>query len=251
MLLSKARRHILGVPVDIIDGETSLSLVNSLMQDNKLGNYILAVNAEKVISLQKNIVLKNFYEKASLLLTDGIGVVIAIRLILGMKANRVTGIDLMQSICKQSLKYKYRIFVFGGREEINKKAIEILKMRFPGIQIVGRSNGYVNDEEMGNLLTQINEADADILFVGLGSPKQEMWILNNLASLKIRVCQAIGGTLDVLAGKSKRAPYLIQMIGFEWLYRLLKEPKRIGRQVVYPLFIYRIFKEKLRIHLNG
>lgn len=246
-MFEKIRVRILDVPVDIINMRIALDYVRNLVEYNDKPAYILAVNAEKIMSLQKDVSLINFYGEASLLLPDGIGVVIAIRLILGMKANRVTGADLVQAICKESLIYGYKIFIFGGREEINKNVVEKLKIKFPGIQIVGRCHGYVSDENINDLINQINEAETDILFIGLGSPKQEKWILDNLAKLQVKVCQAVGGTLDILAGNSKRAPFLIQNFGFEWLFRLLKEPKRIHRQIVYPIFMFSVLKEKLKV----
>jgi len=240
------RERILGVPVDTVDMLHALYYINNWIQNNKKENYILAVNAEKIMSLQKDSFLKNFFENASLLVPDGIGVILAFKWILGLDITRVTGADLMLNICKEAVKKKYKIFIYGGTEKTNKSVVEKIIMRYPGICIVGRHHGYLKENKMNYLINKINESEAEILFVALGSPKQEIWIKKYLPKLNIKICQAIGGTLDVISGRAKRAPKTIQKLGLEWLYRLIKEPKRIRRQIVYPLFLIEIFKERFR-----
>jgi len=240
------RVRVLGVPVDVVNMSSALEYVDNWIQNEKRGNYILAVNAEKIMSLRKDSFLKTFYENAALILPDGIGVILAFKWILGLKITRVAGADLMQNISKDAVKKGYKIFIFGGLEEINKDAVEKIKIKYPGIRIVGRSDGYLEENKMNDLVNRINESQADILFIALGSPKQEIWIQKYLPRLNIKICQAIGGTLDVISGETKRAPRHFQKIGLEWLYRLVNEPKRIRRQIVYPLFLIKLIKEKLK-----
>ncbi len=144
----------------------------------------------------------------------------------------------------------YRVFIYGAKEEVNKKAVERLKEMFPGINIVGRSNGYVSEADMQNLIKQINESKAQVLFVALGSPKQEKWIAEYLPKLNVNICQGIGGTLDTIAGTVKRAPLFFRKTGTEWIYRLIKQPKRIKRHVVIWVFIFKIIKYWLKRKLN-
>lgn len=240
------RGRVLGVPIDKVDMSSALEFVSVQIQNNKKGSYILAVNAEKIMSIQKDSFLRTFFENAALLLPDGIGIVLAIRWILGLEITRVTGVDLMQNLCKEAVKKGYKIFIYGGTEEVNKDVVEKIKNKYPGILVVGRSNGYLEESRMNYLINKINESDAEILFIALGSPKQEMWIQKYLPQLNINICQAIGGTLDVISGKTKRASKAVQKIGLEWLYRLINEPKRIHRQIVYPVFLIKILIEKFR-----
>jgi N-acetylglucosaminyldiphosphoundecaprenol N-acetyl-beta-D-mannosaminyltransferase len=143
----------------------------------------------------------------------------------------------MGGICNLSAKNGYKIFIYGSKEDVNKASVQKLLKIYPKLNIVGRSNGYVKNEEMERLINKINESKAEILFLALGSPKQEKWYMRFKNQLNtVRVVQGIGGALDVIAGNVKRAPEAWQKLGLEWLYRLISEPKRIRRQWIYPIF---------------
>ena len=240
------RTQILGVPVDIVTMETALNFVKEYV--NTPGNppgFILAVNPEKVMCLREDAVLLSFFEKAALLIPDGIGVVKALKLSGHKNVARVPGADLMQNICKQAPAENYRIFIYGATEDVNSAACAELERRNPGIQIVGRSNGYVKTEEMDSLIEKINKSGANILFLALGSPGQERWMEKYASRLtSVKICQGIGGTLDTIIGKVKRAPLAWQKLNLEWLYRLLKQPKRIMRQTNLVRFLYLILVKK-------
>jgi len=240
------RVRILDIPVDAITMSGAIEYIDSLVQGTNTGNYVLAVNPEKVNVLKKDPFLRGMFAKAALLLPDGIGIVLAIRLLFSTAIERVPGADLMQMLCRIAPKKGYRIFIYGAKEEVNRSAAEKLTAINPGIRIVGRSNGYIKEENMQELIASINESNADILFVALGSPRQEQWIARYLPELSVKVCQGIGGTLDTIAGTVKRAPLLFQKSGLEWFYRLITEPKRIRRQMVLPVFAFDVIKEKLR-----
>jgi len=178
------------------------------------------------------------FERAALLIPDGIGVVKALRFLSGVKIGRVAGADLMQNICAEAPRRGYRIFIYGACRETNDGACRILRERCPGIKIVGNADGFVKEPDMPHLIEAINRSEADILFVALGSPRQEMWISSHAAELKsVKLCMGIGGTLDTITGNVKRAPAAFRRCGAEWLYRLLKQPSRIGRQVNLLRFI--------------
>ena len=238
------RIRVLDVPVDFVNMSLALRYVEEMVTHNRKGNYILAVNAEKFMQLRKDLFLKKIFEDASLLLPDGVGAVWALRWRYRLITERVPSVDLMQNICKESAEKGYRIFIYGAKEDSNRLAVEKLRDIYPGINIVGRSNGYVSKEGMQGLIDEINRSGADILFVALGSPKQEMWIKEYLPLLNVKVCQGIGGTLDAITGETKRAPALFQKLPLEWLYRLIIDPKRIRRQAVIPYFLFKVFTQK-------
>ena len=240
------RVKILGVPVDNVDMALALRLVDELIKNDQKGNYILSVNPEKVIALQNDLFLKKMFEGAALLTPDGIGVVIALRWLYGLSAKRVPGSELMPNICKAVAKKRCKIFIYGSKEEVNKGAVEKLNILYPGIRIVGRCNGYIGQQSMEKLIYDINESQADILFVAMGSPKQEQWIKKYLPRLNVKICQGIGGTLDTIVGVKKRAPKLFLSTGLEWFHRLISEPKRIRRQTVLPIFALKVIKEKIK-----
>ena len=123
--------------------------------------------------------------------------------------------------------------------------------QFHYLKVAGRCNGYISDAEMPALINRINKSRAEVLFIALGTPKQEKWFAKYHRELKyVKVCQCIGGTLDAIAGNVKRAPEIWQKFSLEWLYRLITQPSRIRRQMILPLFVFAVFKMKLK-HLIG
>jgi N-acetylglucosaminyldiphosphoundecaprenol N-acetyl-beta-D-mannosaminyltransferase len=208
--------------------------------------YIVCANPEKMHQIRSVVWLRRFFEAADLVIPDGIGIVIAARLLYGRKLTRVAGADLMQAICAVAPARNYRIFIYGSSEVTNRRAAEVLRQRHPGIDIVGVQHGYFPPEKMDDLISRINDARPDILFVGLGSPRQEIWIQHHLPELRVKVIQGIGGTLDVVAGRVKRAPAWLQAAGMEWLYRLLCQPSRIRRQLQLASFAGEVIAAAMR-----
>jgi N-acetylglucosaminyldiphosphoundecaprenol N-acetyl-beta-D-mannosaminyltransferase len=206
---------------------------------------IFASNPEKSFSLPKDPQLLETFKNADLLLADGIGIVWAARILYGAKLDRVPGAEFIFDICDLAAKEGYGIFIYGAKEETNKKAVNKLRKQFKDLKVVGRSNGYVSQSGMPNLLDFINKSGAKILFLALGSPKQEKWFETYNCQLKhVRLCQCIGGTLDTIAGNVKRAPEFWQRFSLEWLYRLIIQPTRIKRQKILPLFVLAVLKDK-------
>ena len=241
------RYPILNIWVDAVDMCQVLEKVNEYVKGENRLHTIFASNPEKNFSVPKDLILYETFKSADLLIPDGIGIVYAARALYGIRLHRITGISVMYEICKVSAERGYRIFIYGAAENVNKAAAEKLEKLFPGIQIVGRANGYLPEAEMDDLVKRVNESGAQILFLALGSPKQEWWFSRYRDRLtNVRVCQGIGGTLDVLAGKTKRAPLVFRRLGLEWLHRLVVEPTRLKRQSVYPVFAILIFCKKLQ-----
>jgi len=242
------RLPLLDVWVDVLNMDNALLKIRTFIQSNERPHCIFAVNPEKALSIPKDPFLHNIFKKADVLIPDGIGVVLAARLLHGVKISRVTGVDLMKEICRMAANEGYGIYIYGATEEVNIRAVERLQKEFPGLSIVGRMHGYVTDQGMMDLIESINASGAQILFLALGSPMQERWFLKHSGYLStVSLCQGIGGSLDVIAGKVKRAPLFWQKLGMEWLYRLIREPTRIRRQWVLPMFALRVFKTKMMV----
>ena len=206
-------------------------LILQIKKDIKenLKKVIIAINPEKILTANKNVNLKNIINKADYLIPDGMGIVIASKLKKGKIASRITGIDMFLKLCELAEKEKYKIFIYGAKEEVLTKAIKNLLSKFPNLIVAGYQHGYEKDED--KIINKINKSKANILFVALGSPKQENFIYNYIDQLDINVFQGIGGSLDVVSGNIQRAPKIMQDLGLEWLFRLYKEPKRIFRQL--------------------
>ena len=246
------RFDILNIGVDPVDEEQALEIVNRFLRLSDRPHSIFAVNPEKAFSVPKDPLLHQTFQTADLLIPDGIGIVLAVRLLYGIRLSRVPGIELMEKICALAAKEGYRIFIYGANERVNKAAVKILEDRYPGIKIVGRMNGYLREEEMAGLVSSINESGAEILFLALGSPKQEKWFATYKHFLtNVKVCQGVGGTLDTIAGEVKRAPRIWQRCAAEWLYRLISDPKRIKRQKVLPPFVAMVLLIKLKSFLKA
>jgi N-acetylglucosaminyldiphosphoundecaprenol N-acetyl-beta-D-mannosaminyltransferase len=216
-----------------------------LIDGGSKGQYILAINPEKVMVLLKDESLLATFSRAAMLIPDGIGVVWAMRWIRGMDAVRVPGSELMPKLCELAAGKGYGIFLFGSKEEVNREAAEKLIQRYPGLKIAGRANGYLTEEEMPGLVERINASGAAILFVALGSPRQEQWIQKWLPRLNVAICQGIGGTLDTIVGTVKRAPPIFCRFGLEWFYRLVSDPRRARRQIVLPVFAWKVIRASL------
>jgi N-acetylglucosaminyldiphosphoundecaprenol N-acetyl-beta-D-mannosaminyltransferase len=237
------RLKILDVWVDPVTMSLALNRIESFVEHGSRPRAVFAVNPEKNFSVPKDPVLHDIFRCAGLLIPDGIGVVLAARILHGARLTRVPGVELMEKACELAASRGYGIFLYGAREAVNAKASRVLQERYPGLRIVGRSDGFVKEKDMPTLIERINASGAQILFLALGSPRQEKWFARHAASLThIRVCQGIGGTLDTIAGTVRRAPAIWCNLNAEWLYRLLKEPKRIMRQRVLPLFVFRVFR---------
>ena len=243
----KSRLKILNIWVDPVSMDQALERVVDFVELGTRPHSIFAVNPEKNFSVPLDPALHDIFRTADLLIPDGIGVVLAARLLYRAKLCRVPGADLMQNICELSSRKGYPVFLYGAKEEVSLKAAETLLRRYPGLRIAGRANGYVQEAEMPNLIEQINGSGAKILFLAMGSPRQEQWLATHAHLLThVRVCQGIGGTLDTIAGTVKRAPLVWQKCSAEWLYRLLSEPKRIGRQKVLPIFACNVLLSRIR-----
>ncbi|MHA1292007.1 MAG: WecB/TagA/CpsF family glycosyltransferase [Promethearchaeota archaeon] len=240
--------RIFNIPLSVMSMREYIDYIVDILSTNKRGNNIIAVNTRKIITLQKDESLKELFEKATLLVPDGIGIVKAVRFLKGKKIERIAGSDLMQNICQLAPKKKYRLYIYGSKESVNKVAVKKLKLMYPGINIVGHCNGYLPNDKMNSLIEDINRAKPDILFVALGSPLQEKWIQKYSPRLNAKLLMGIGGTLDTISDKSKRAPMFMQRLGLEWYYRILREPKRLYYHKslqIFLLFIFKVIKEKL------
>jgi N-acetylglucosaminyldiphosphoundecaprenol N-acetyl-beta-D-mannosaminyltransferase len=241
------RLKILNLWVDVVNMRQAIEKIRHFIDSGTRPHSVFAVNPEKNFSIPKDVVLHQAFKDADLLIPDGIGVVLAARILYGKKMSRVTGVDLNSSLCALAAERGYKIFVFGAREEINRKAISIMQERYPGIKIAGRSHGFISHEEMPALIESINASGAEILFLAMGSPRQERWYSAYKHQLThVKVCQGIGGTLDTITGVVKRAPELWCRYSMEWLYRLLSEPTRIKRQRVLPVFAALVSIEKIK-----
>ncbi|QGG47184.1 WecB/TagA/CpsF family glycosyltransferase [Heliorestis convoluta] len=243
----QARIKILGTPIDPVTMAQAIEKAKEMLHQ---GGYhqIVTANPEILYQAQKDQELQKILEEASLVTADGIGVVWASRKLATPVPERVTGIDLMASLLEESAQQGWPCFFLGSAPGIAEKAAEKLKQKHPTLQIAGTQDGYFPPERTEEITQRIKTSQTKILFVGLGAPRQERWIHQFIEKAKRTSHQpliaiGIGGSMDVLAGKTNRAPQWIQKLHLEWLYRLSKEPHRIKRQLNLPLFAIEVLKQ--------
>ena len=241
-MIDVKRIEVCGVPVDCLTMADALRVTEDWIEKGDHPFTILAVNPEKVIRAQQDSTLLATLRSSGLLIPDGIGVIMAIRLLDLGRAERIPGAELMPKLCERAALKGYTVFLFGASAEVNQQAVAVLRDQYPGIRIVGSQHGYVKEEEMPSVIARINECQTDLLFVALGSPHQELWMARYLPQLKVKVCQGVGGTFDVIAGRVRRAPKLFRFMHLEWFYRLASNPRRARRQTALPKFAYHVLK---------
>lgn len=235
------RLNVLGCPVDYLNEEQLMDFVDHSVANNSKAS-IMAVNPEKAIKIEADQKLSDALHKSQVLIPDGIGMVFAVRYLLKRPFNRVAGSDFMVKLCEHSAQKSYKLFLLGAENWVNEKAVSELKTRFPQIEIVGNRDGFFDHDNCQEVIDEINQSKANVLFVALGSPRQEKWISANIDSLNVNIIQGVGGTFDVIAGNVKRAPKFFIRLNLEWFYRLLAEPKRVARQTALPKFFFRMVK---------
>lgn len=205
---------------------------------------IYTPNPEFVMRAQEDLEFKETLNQGDLVLADGVGIVLASRIHHLDLKGRVTGIDMMEMMLEYCNRAEKSIYLFGGKPGVASAAAERIAERYPNVTVSGHRDGYYDVQQELAILDAINGEKPDVVFVGLGSPKQEFWIQRHKKLLNARVVMGIGGALDVWSGMVKRAPRPFQKMGLEWLYRLFKQPTRFKRMMVLPKFMIKVLISK-------
>lgn len=227
--------NVLGVKIDNVTVESATEKIMEMAREPRT-HVIFTPNPEIIYAAFKNSEFCDLLNSADMLTPDGIGVVYASKMLKKPLSERAGGYDIACRIIERISKSGERLYLFGGKPGVAEKAAENLTKEYPFINIAGTKNGYFTAEEEEDIISDINSSGADILFVCLGSPMQEKWIFKNIDKLSCRIMMGIGGSIDVFAGVAERAPEKWQKLGIEWLYRLIKEPKRFWRMLALPKF---------------
>ena len=231
---------ILGVPVHPMTMQEAVTALEERMQAD-MQTFVVTANAEIIMMCQEDAGYNQIIShEAELVLPDGAGAVWAGRH-LGYKVpERVAGFDLYNQLLALSAKKGYKAYFFGGSPGVAEAAKAKSEELYPGVNIVGCHNGYFTDADVPAIIDAVNESGAEMLFVALGAPKQEKWILEHRNELKPRILMGIGGSFDVLAGKMERAPKWMQDASLEWAFRLYKQPSRFMRMMALPRFALKV-----------
>jgi len=230
------QEFITNIPVDNKSYEEIIRDIKNALKE-KQQYTIISINPKKIILANNNEKLKKGIINASCHIPDGSLVVKKCKYI----NKRVTGIDLMNRICANASKIGGKIFLYGAQKNVVELTKKNLEAKYQNINIVGICDGYVDDNIA---LQKINSSKANILFVAMGSPKQELWIFDNLKKIKANIIMGVGGSFDVVSGNKKRAPKIFIKLNIEWLYRVITEPKRFKDTFIYLKYILMIRKNK-------
>lgn len=242
---------IFGVEIHNTTLEEATELVKEYLKGDIL-NTICTPNTEIVMAAKEDPTLKELINQFDFIIPDGIGLIYGSKMKKKPLKERVTGFDLSMKLLEIAQEKGYSVFLLGGKEGVAKKASENIVKKYSNIKIAGYHHGYFkgshighdNHQEEKKIVEMINESKTDIIFVGLGFPKQEIWIAKNKERIHGKVIIGNGGTMDILAGVSKRAPEIFQRLGLEWFYRLIREPTRIKRQLAIPKFVLSVLLDK-------
>lgn len=205
--------------------------------------HVITFGAEMAMLAATDQSYRAIVNAADLVVPDTIGIVYAAKLLGTPIPERVAGIELAEAVCEDCARAGLPVFLLGAAPGVATEAAASLRQRFPGLTVAGVQDGYFNKEETATIVAHIRASGTRVLFVALGFPKQEQWIRRHLETLPAVVCMGVGGSFDVWAGRATRAPKLFRSTGFEWLYRLVREPRRFRRQLALPKFALSVMSQ--------
>lgn len=233
-----------GLKIHPLSMESSISLIEESIKKGQLLQHIV-VNAAKVVYAQKDISLRRAINNSDLVNIDGMAVVWALRLLGYRVQSRVTGIDLFCQLLKLSSVKGYRVYLLGAEDWVIKKLSRDLSRQYKNLNLVGFRNGYFSLDEVEDIINEIKSKKPDMLFLGVPSPQKELFMDKYKKELGIPFIMGVGGSFDIFAGKTRRAPDWVQGIGMEWFYRIMQEPRRMWKRYAYTntMFIYMTIRE--------
>ena len=248
IILMSKRIHILNTNVDSFTMAETLQKVDKAIK-NKQQLHHVAVNAGKIVAMQTNQELRNSVNNSDIISPDGQAVVWASKTLGKPLKERVAGIDLMENLVAYAFENNYKIYLFGAKEDVVTTLVSKYSKKYNSSLIAGYRNGYYTKDEEPKIVENIAKSKAQLLFVAITSPKKENFLYKYKEALKdINFIMGVGGSFDVISGKTKRAPLWMQTTGLEWFYRFLQEPKRMWKRYLVgnTKFIILVLKERLK-----
>lgn len=234
------KKQIMSINFDSVTMNEAVSIAEGCISSSEKC-MVVTPNAEIAYAAEKDKKFADLINSAKLVLPDGVGVVLASKILGDPVKQKVAGVEFAENLIKST---SHPVFFFGGKPGVAEAARNNMKAKYPSCNIVGVRDGYFKDKEIPEIINQINESGAKIVFVCLGAPKQELFIQTHMNEMNAFVFAGLGGSLDVFAGTAKRAPEFFVKFGLEWLYRLIKQPSRIKRMSVLPLYVIESIKYK-------
>ncbi|CAN5597527.1 WecB/TagA/CpsF family glycosyltransferase [soil metagenome] len=240
---SRKRVSILGVPVDAVTMDEAMQLLERFVASGKT-HFVITADASSIVQAQTDPELHSLYDRADLVTPDSAGVLWASPRFGHRLTQRVSGVDMVDHVCALSAEKGYRVYFLGAAPGIAELAAEKMRLRYPGCHIVGARHGYFPAESDTVVAEEVAQANPDFLFVAMGIPRQEKFILSTQKIIRARVAMGVGGTFDVFSGTVRRAPELLQRLRLEWVWRLAQNPKKISKVMLLPRFVLMVLRAK-------
>ena len=245
------RVKFLNTFVDALTMDETLEQIQKYIENKECVQHVV-INAGKVNLMQKDEELTKIINECHLINADGQSIVWASKFLGNTLPERVAGIDIFTELVRISAEKGYKTYFFGAKEEVVTEVIRRFKEQYPNLNIAGYRNGYFKDEDSKIIAEDIKKSGADILFVAFSSPMKEFWIKEHMDIMQVPFAMGVGGSFDVIAGKTTRAPKWMQKCGLEWFHRFIQEPRRMfKRYIVGNLkFIKSVIMNKGKHHEN-
>ncbi|WP_034537040.1 WecB/TagA/CpsF family glycosyltransferase [Carnobacterium inhibens] len=236
---------VLGVT---FDNKTKEAFLKELMAriDHKKKSFVVTANPEIVMYAKKDPNYMSLIKEADYVIADGIGIIKGSKMLGTPIVERVAGYDLMLALLDEANQQGSRVYLLGAKEDVLQSTVAKVKKLYPSINLVGSRNGYFDFSDSA-VIEAVQATQPDIVFVAIGYPKQEQWIHQYMRTASTGLLMGVGGSFDVLSGKSKRAPKIFIKLNIEWLYRLIKQPFRIKRMMALPRFLREVKNEKKQV----
>lgn len=239
----RMKTGIMGLSFDNITMDEALARARELLAGTHAA-CVVTPNAEMAYEAMHDASLRAVLNGADLVLPDGAGVVLASKILKKPLKQKVAGVDFAAGLLRELASTGGRLYLLGGKPGVAEQAAQKMRKQNPGLCICGMADGYFQDE--AGAVRAVNAAGADVLFVCLGAPKQERFMQAHQNELHVKLMAGLGGTLDAFAGTVKRAPGWMIRLNLEWLYRLIKEPRRFKRMLRLPKYILAVIAERIR-----
>lgn len=245
----KNRYPIMNTFVNAVSMDESIDYVERIIK-KRIPTQHVVINALKINLMEADPKLAEIVNACPLINADGASVVWAAKRLGIPLKERVTGCDMFQNLVRVAADKGYKIFLFGAKEEVVTKVKSIYEKQYPGIQIVGYRNGYFTEKDEPQIVKQMHDSGADMMFVAFSSPKKEYWVNKYLNEIGIPFVMGVGGSFDIVAGVTERAPKWFQEHGLEWFYRFIQEPKRMWKRYIIgnTKFVALTYKYKFAKH---
>jgi N-acetylglucosaminyldiphosphoundecaprenol N-acetyl-beta-D-mannosaminyltransferase len=225
--LTGGRVELFGIPVDALTLDQTIDRIRGWVEAGGVHQHV-AVNAAKIVALTESRALAGVVRNCHMVSPDGVPVVWASRLLGRPLPGRVNGTDLMERLVEVAAETGRKVFFLGARREIVQQVVAVFRSRHPSLEVAGYRDGYWSDDD--ELIREIRDARPDYLFVGIPSPRKELWVAAHREELGVPFVMGVGGSFDVVAGRYRRAPGWVCSHGLEWLWRLGQEPRRLWKR---------------------